>query len=138
MEKDSDGKDKTMRSTEKTVGEDEALGENGSKDAIRNDANAVSDSLAAPDTEPEADLETDMKEIPAAESVMETTEEKKCVDASNTENAKTPAGEETKPRSSNGKEASPETAMPELPKVKYPTVSVCVCVAKVRNLQHIN
>lgn len=119
MEKDGDGKDEKMRSTEKTVGEDEALGENGSKDAITNNANAVSDSLAAPDTKPEADLETDMMEISAVDTVMETTEEK-CVNASKTGNAKTPAGEETKPSSSNGKAASQETAMPELPKVKYP------------------
>ncbi len=118
-----------MRSTEKTVGEDEALGENMSKDAIKNNVNAVSESLATPDTKPEADLETDVREISAVETVMETTEEK-CVDASKNGNTRPLADEETQPSSSNGKAASQETAMPELPKVKYPdNVSLLLCAS---------
>lgn len=122
MEKDCDGKDKKMTSTEKTVGEDDASGENGSEDVeIQKDelANPVCESLAAPDTKPEADLETDVKETLAAETVVEMAEETNRVDASKAGH-NTSAGEETKPASSDGKAVSQDTAMPPLPKVKYP------------------
>lgn len=121
VEKRGDGKDEQMKSAEKTVDENEALGENGSKDnEIKKDdlTNAVSDSVAAPDPRPEADLETDTRETSAVENVMETAEEKKDGNESKAGNDKTPAGEETEPSSSDDKTASQETAMPELPKVK--------------------
>lgn len=146
MEKEDDGKDEEMKGTEKTVAEDETLRENGSiddEDKKEELTSVVSDSLAAPDDKPEeADLETDMRETPAVENVMETTEENKDVGGSKEEYDETPAGEETKPSGSVGNSTSAETAMPELPKVKYPG-NVCgarpfSCVAKVRNLLHIN
>lgn len=148
MEKDDDGKDEEIKDTEKTVAEDETLGENGSiedEDKKEELTSVVSDSLAAPDDKPEeADLETDIRETPAVENVMETTEEHKDVGGPKEEYDETlvSAGEETKPPGPVGKAASMETAMPELPKVKYPG-NVCgarlfSCVAKVRNLLHIN
>nr|XP_046255786.1 zinc finger protein 638-like isoform X2 [Scatophagus argus] len=118
-EKDSAEKDEE-KSTEETVGEDEALGENRSKDGEDRKqglADTVSESLAAPDVKPEADLETDVKETPAA---VDSGEDNKDLRASEAGNDQTPAGEEIKPSGSDGKAASPEMAVPELPKVKYP------------------
>ncbi|XP_044044998.1 zinc finger protein 638-like isoform X3 [Siniperca chuatsi] len=141
MEKHGNGKDEKMKSTKKTVGEDEALGDNGSKDdKIKKDelANAVSDSLAAPDTKPEADLETDMRETSAVETVMETAEEKKSVNASKAGHDKTPAGEETKPSSSDGKTVSWETAMPKLPKVTQEMVNALLVECRTRTASHPN
>lgn len=145
-EKDDDGKDEEIKGTEKTVAEDETLGENGSidnEDKKEELTNVVSDSLAAPDDKPEeADLETDMRETSAVENVMETTDENKDVGETKEEYDETPAGEETNSSDSIGKATSAETAMSELPKVKYPG-NVCgarmfSCVAKIRNLLHIN
>lgn len=112
-EKDVDGKDDKMKTTEETFGEDEALGENESKDRF---SNVVSDSLAAPVTKPETDPETDTVGSTVG-NVMETAEEKEDVTASKSGNDETPAGEATGGSTSDGHAASLETAMPELPKV---------------------
>lgn len=118
MEKDSDGKDEKMKS-EKRIGEDEDLRDNGSKDTeiIKDElTNTVSDSLTAPDAKPKADLET--KEKSAVEIVMEAAEETKSVDESKVGDGDTQAGEDTKTPSSDAKAVPQEMAMPQLPKVK--------------------
>ncbi|XP_045903071.1 zinc finger protein 638-like isoform X1 [Micropterus dolomieu] len=140
MEKDYDGKDKKMTSTEKTVGEDDASGENGSEDVkIQKDelANPVCESLAAPDTKPEADLETDVKETLAAETVVEMAEETNRVDASKAGH-NTSAGEETKPASSDGKAVSQDTAMPPLPKVTQEMVNALLVECRTRTANNSN
>lgn len=116
MEKDGDDKAEETKSTEKTVPEYEAPGENRSVDDEDKQevlTNVVSECLGAADAQPEADLETDMRETSAVENVMEMAEEEKDVSGSKEECDETPAVEET---SSQG--ASVEVAMPELPKVK--------------------
>lgn len=141
VEKDGDGKDEKIKSTEKMLGEDNALGENWSKDdEIKKDEITIA--LSEQNVQPEGALDTDMREKSAVKTVMETAEEDKVVDAPTAGHDETPAGEETKPSSADGKAASLETAMPELPKVKYPQNLPLFlepdCVAKVRNLPHIN
>lgn len=123
IEKAGDGKDEKTKNSEKMVGEGEALEENWSKDdKITKDKLAVdlSDSLAAPHAKPGVDLETDMRDKSTVKTVVETAEDNIGVNAPTTGNDKTPAGEETKLSSSDGQAASRETAIQELPKVKYP------------------
>lgn len=99
-EKEEDEKDEKMKSTEKMVSEDEALGE---ENGIMKEepTNIVSNSSPAP----EAHLETDVRETSATETVIQAAE-----DASETGNDKTPAGKET----------SMEATIPKFPKVKCP------------------
>ncbi|XP_073333079.1 uncharacterized protein [Pagrus major] len=138
MEKDIDGKDEKMKS-EKIVGEDEDMGENESKgkEIIKDElTNAVSDSLAAPDTKPEADLETNAKETSAVENVMEAAEEIKSVDESKVGEDDTQAGEDTKKPSS---DADPqEMAMPQLPKVTQEMVNALLVECRTRTTSHPN
>ncbi|XP_068582772.1 zinc finger protein 638-like isoform X1 [Cebidichthys violaceus] len=137
IEKDGDWQDEKMKSTDETVGEDEALGENRSQDDdVEKDAPtaAVSDSLTAP----EADLETHMRERSAVETVMETAEENRGVNASTAGNDKTPPGEETKTSSSDGKAAPQEAAMPELPKVTQEMVNALLVECRTRTVSHSN
>lgn len=135
VETDGASKDEKAKSTDMTVGEDEALGANGSQgdDDIKKDELTVAgcDSVAAPGAEPESDLETHMGEGSAVETVMETAEENKDASASTARNHETPAGEEAKTSRSDGDAASQEAAMPELPKVQFPG-----CVEKFINLQY--
>ncbi|XP_059190582.1 zinc finger protein 638-like isoform X2 [Centropristis striata] len=132
IKKDCDGNDDKVTSREKVVGEDEALGENGSKDdEMKKDylTIALSDALAAPGSE----LETDIGEKSA---VMETAEENKEISASTVGDEKTIAGEETKPSSSDGKAASWETAMPELPQVTQEMVNALLVECRTRTASH--
>ncbi|XP_010752501.2 zinc finger protein 638-like isoform X1 [Larimichthys crocea] len=133
-EKDVDGKDDKMKTTEETFGEDEALGENESKDRF---SNVVSDSLAAPVTKPETDPETDTVGSTVG-NVMETAEEKEDVTASKSGNDETPAGEATGGSTSDGHAASLETAMPELPKVTQEMVNALLVECRTRTASHPN
>ncbi|XP_034398430.1 zinc finger protein 638-like isoform X1 [Cyclopterus lumpus] len=134
--------DEKTKITDMTVGEDEALGENRSQedddDVIKKDEVAVSDSMAAPGAEPEADMETHMREGSAVETVMEMAEETKDVYASTAANDKTPAGEETKTSSSDGDAASQEAAMPELPKMTQEMVNALLVECRTRTVGHPN
>ncbi|KAG8014972.1 RNA-binding protein 20 [Nibea albiflora] len=132
-ENDADGKDDKMKTTEETAGEDEALGENGSKDRF---SNVVSDSLAAPVTKPETDPETDTGKTSAVS--METADEKEDITESKSGNVKTPAGEATGASTSDGKVASLETAMPELPKVTQEMVNALLVECRTRTASHPN
>ncbi|XP_029293106.1 LOW QUALITY PROTEIN: zinc finger protein 638-like [Cottoperca gobio] len=137
IERDGDGKDEKM----KTVDEDKALGEDWSKEGeIKKDelTIALSDSLAAPDAKTEVDLDTDMRDDSAVETVTEAAEKNKGVNASTEGNDETPAGEETKPCSSDDKAASPETAMPELPKVTQEMVNALLVECRTRTASHPN
>ncbi|KAM8773265.1 uncharacterized protein AB9X84_015129 isoform 2-T2 [Acanthopagrus schlegelii] len=136
MGKDSDGKDEKMKS-EKRIGEDEDLGDNGSKDTeiIKDElTNAVSDSFTAPDTKP--DLET--KEKSAVEIVMEAAEETKSVDESKVGDGDTQAGEDTKTPSSDAKADPQEMAMPQLPKVTQEMVNALLVECRTRTASHPN
>ncbi|XP_070778079.1 zinc finger protein 638-like [Enoplosus armatus] len=135
MEKDGDGKGKEMTSTGQTPGEDKEKGSKGDDDQL---ANAVSDSLAAPDPKPEADSETDTRETSAVETVVEMAEEKKNTKASEAGLGETPAGEETKPASSDGIAVSQESAMPELPKVTQEMVNALLVECRTRIVGHPN
>ncbi|XP_031723012.1 zinc finger protein 638-like isoform X2 [Anarrhichthys ocellatus] len=135
IEKYGDYQDEKMKSTDETVGEDEALGENRSQDDdVEKDVPtaAVSDSLNAP----EADLETHMSERSDVETVMETAEENRAVNASTAGNDGTPAGEQTKTSSSDGEAAPQEAAMPELPKVTQEMVNALLVECRTRTVSH--
>ncbi|KAM6941936.1 uncharacterized protein PEZ65_003905 isoform 4-T4 [Lycodopsis pacificus] len=137
IEKDGDLQDEKMKSTDETVGEDEALGENKSQDdnvKIDVPTAAVSDSLTAP----EADLETRMKERSDVETVMETAEENRGVNAATAGNDETPSGEETKTSSSDVEAAPQEAAMPELPKVTQEMVNALLVECRTRTVSHPN
>lgn len=128
MEKDADGKDERMKNTEKMTDKDETLGENGNNDdKMKSEKRTedVSNYLAPSDATVEGDVDTDVKEASTVKTVLEASEENKGVSASEAENDKTLAGEETKPCSSNGKAVSGESVAPELHKVKYLKVTVC-------------
>ncbi|XP_071360149.1 zinc finger protein 638-like isoform X2 [Trachinotus anak] len=125
--KEDDADDKT-KSMEKMVGEDEALGENGSKDEIKKDK-------LTPDPKPEVVLDTDMRETSAVQTVMET-EENKEVNASEAGNDRTPTSGETKQSSPDGKEASRE--MPALPKVTQEMVNALLVECRTRTTSHPN
>ncbi|XP_042340617.1 zinc finger protein 638-like [Plectropomus leopardus] len=128
IEKDVDGKDEKMKSTEEPVGEN--------KEIIKDEhTDAPSDSLAAPDAKPETDMETDMQEKSAAETVKEATDENK---VSTTGTDETPAAEETKPVSSEDKAASRDAAMPELPKVTQEMVNALLVECRTRTANHTN
>ncbi|KAM7009668.1 uncharacterized protein LKV04_001604 [Tautogolabrus adspersus] len=119
VEKDINGKEEKMKVTEEMVVEDEGLGENkdNNKEVIKDElTNAASEPLAAPDAKPEADLEPNMTETAVDETVMETAEEGKGIDTSAAGNEQTAAVEEVKTSISDGKAASQETPVPELPK----------------------
>ncbi|XP_036927949.1 zinc finger protein 638-like [Acanthopagrus latus] len=138
MEKDSDGKDEKMKS-EKRIGEDEDLRDNGSKDTeiIKDElTNTVSDSFTAPDAKPKADLET--KEKSAVEIVMEAAEETKSVDESKVGDGDTQAGEDTKTPSSDAKAVPQEMAMPQLPKVTQEMVNALLVECRTRTASHPN
>ncbi|KAM9363183.1 uncharacterized protein ABDE67_013971 isoform 2-T2 [Symphorus nematophorus] len=135
MEKDSDERDERMKSNEKTVVEDEALGEDLSKDdEIKKDglSEAVSESVATPEAKAEEDMETEMKGTPAVECVMDTAEKKEDIITSKAANDETPAGGETETSSSDGKAASQETTMPELPKVTQEMVNALLVECRTR------
>lgn len=98
MEKDADGKNEKMKSTERLADEDQTLGENGSNGGNVNKdkfSDYVCDSSVA---EPEADVDTDMNDTSAVKTVLETSEDDKGVSES-----EAPAAEETNPCSSEGK-----------------------------------
>lgn len=102
---------------EEGINEEAALGENGgNKDDIKTDEFPS----PIPDNKPDADLGTDMKETSAVETVMETSVEPKEVSASEGANEQTPAGEDTKLCTSEGK-ASETPVIAELPKVNDDT-----------------
>ncbi|XP_054461246.1 zinc finger protein 638-like [Anoplopoma fimbria] len=137
IEKDGNLKDEKRKSTDKTVGEDEALGENRSQDGnIQKDEATVAVSDSAPEADPKADLETDMREKSDVETVMETAEENKGLNASAAGNDETPAGEETKTSSCDGKAASQETTIPELPKVTQEMVNALLVECRTRTVSH--
>ncbi|XP_074484176.1 uncharacterized protein LOC141763615 isoform X1 [Sebastes fasciatus] len=137
VEKDGDGKDEKIKSTEKMLGEDNALGENWSKDdEIKKDEITIA--LSEQNVQPEGALDTDMREKSAVKTVMETAEEDKVVDAPTAGHDETPAGEETKPSSADGKAASLETAMPELPKVTQEMVNALLVECRTRTASHPN
>ncbi|TDH16594.1 hypothetical protein EPR50_G00021640 [Perca flavescens] len=141
IEKAVDGKDEKTKNTEETVGEDKSLEENWSKDdEIKKDKLAVdlSDSLAAPQAEPGADLETDMRDKSAVKTVVETAEDDIDVNAPTTGNYNTPAGEETKTSSSDGQAASRETAIQELPKVTPEMVKALLVECRTRTASNPN
>lgn len=89
---------------------------------------AVSNASAAPEAKPQAVLDIDMRETSALKTVIEIAEENKRVSASEEGNYMTPVGEEIKLSSSDGKAASREMVMPELPKVKY-AKNVCLLLS---------
>ena len=132
-EKDAAEMDKKM-SKEETLGKEEALERSASKDKIQEEelASAVCDSLAAPDSKPEAASNSDARETSALKTVLGAKEEREVIDASAAGNDKTPAGEETKLLSADDKVASGETVMQsELPKVNYLTnLSVRCCLSQ--------
>ncbi|KAM8879355.1 uncharacterized protein AB9W97_014755 isoform 2-T3 [Spinachia spinachia] len=110
---EGDSKDAELHSTDEVVGEDKALKENRSqkKDMQKDTFTiAASDSLAAPQTEQEADLETHLRVRSNVETVLETVEENK-----------TPPGEETM-----------NAAMPELPKVTQEMVNALLMECRTR------
>ncbi|XP_070710695.1 zinc finger protein 638-like [Pempheris klunzingeri] len=129
MEKDGEGVGEKMKSTERIAGEDEGLGENGSKDLF------VSDCVTASDAKPEGDLKTDISETSAVETAAG---EKKDINPSKAENEKTLTSEETKLSSSEGKAASQETAMPALPKVTQEMVNALLVECRTRTSGHPN
>ncbi|GAA6228710.1 zinc finger protein 638-like [Lates japonicus] len=137
MEKDSVGTDERMESTEKMVDEDDALGENRSEDEIKKLTGRVSDSSAAAEAKPEALLDADIRETSAAKTVMETAEENNGVTVSEAEK-KTQTGEGTKLSSSDGKAASGEMVMPELPKVTQEMVNALLVECRTRTASHSN
>lgn len=104
-EEDGDEKDKSRCG-------DECLGENES--SMKKEENANSDDLATQSTEADAGLVTEMTEAPAVEA--ETAEVNKTASDADMSSV----GGETKASDDNETSASPETAMPELPKVKHP------------------
>ncbi|KAM7393529.1 hypothetical protein PAMP_020392 [Pampus punctatissimus] len=119
-EKDRDEKDEMTRSTEKMVSEEEALQENGSRDVkiIKDEpTNIVSNSSAAQ----EADLETNMSETSAVETVLQAAE-----DASEAGNQKTPAGEKT----------PTEATIPKFPKVTQEMVNALLVECRTRTASH--
>ncbi|XP_037327154.2 zinc finger protein 638-like isoform X2 [Pungitius pungitius] len=125
------GADAKLHSTDEVVGEDQALKANRSQDEdMQKDmlTVAASDSLATPQTQPEADLETHLRERSDVETVLETVEETKGVDN------QTAAGEETKTCSSEGEAASQEAAMPELPKVTQEMVNALLVECRTRTV----
>ncbi|XP_035028199.2 zinc finger protein 638 isoform X2 [Hippoglossus stenolepis] len=137
-EEDAAEMDKKM-STEETVGKEEALERSESKDKIPEEelASAVCDSLAAPDSKPEAASNSDAGETSAVKTVLEAKEEKKVVDASEAGNDKTPAAEETKLLSADDKVASGETVMQsELPKVTQEMVNTLLVECRTRTMRH--
>lgn len=108
VEKDRDWKDEEI----KVAAKDETLEENRSTEDV--DKNIVQIDVIFDTSEgakPQADLETDTRQA-AAEDVMEREERK--------EGENTSAGEEKTQISSDGKAASMETGVPELPQVRYP------------------
>uniref|UniRef100_A0A3B4Y3M2 Matrin-type domain-containing protein n=3 Tax=Seriola lalandi dorsalis TaxID=1841481 RepID=A0A3B4Y3M2_SERLL len=129
MENNTVGTDEKTTSTEKMVGEEEALGEN----EIKKDEFTG----AAPDTKSEAGLDTDMRET-AAKTIMETADESKGVNASEAGNDKTSAGEETNLSSPLGKAASGEMLVPELPKVTQEMVNALLVECRTRTASHPN
>ncbi|XP_078022456.1 uncharacterized protein LOC117254879 isoform X3 [Epinephelus lanceolatus] len=135
---EKDGDEKEEKSPERTVGENNALGEDQSKEEeIQKEelTDAPSDTLAAPDAKLEADPETDMKEKSDVETEMETAEENKVPTGGNDE---TPAGEETKPSCSDGETASQEMVMPALPKVTQEMVNALLVECRTRTASNSN
>ncbi|XP_053275287.1 matrin-3 isoform X2 [Pleuronectes platessa] len=135
--KDAAEMDKKM-STEETVGKQEALERGDSKDKIQEEelASAVCDSLAAPDSKPEAASNSDARETSAGKTVSEAKEEKKVV-SSEAGNDKTVVGEETKLMSADDKVASGETVMQiELPKVTQEMVNTLLVECRTRTMRH--
>ncbi|XP_034749834.1 zinc finger protein 638-like [Etheostoma cragini] len=133
IEKACDRKDEKTN-TDKTVGEGKDLEEDWSKDdKIRKDKLVVDLSLAAPHAKPGADSETDMRDKPAVKTVVETAEENICVNAPTKGNDKTPAGEETKPSSSDG-----QAAIQELPKVTQEMVKALLVECRTRTASNPN
>lgn len=123
-EKDGEAKDEEMKSTEEMGTQEEPLGENrGAADEDRKEVltNAASDSTP--------DSETPTEEASAVKNVTENTEERTNVDGFKDEDVEMPVGEETKQSGSVSVEASMETTMPELPKVKCPAdvCARCLC-----------
>lgn len=138
-EKDVVELEKEMKDTEETAGEDEALEDSGIKDEIQKNrpVAAVSDSSAPPDVKPETAMDTDMREISAVVSVVETEEEKELVNASEAGNDKTPAGEEKKLFSCDDKAASGKTVMKlVLPKVTQEMVNTLLVECRTRTASH--
>ncbi|XP_019939414.2 zinc finger protein 638-like isoform X2 [Paralichthys olivaceus] len=137
-EKDAAEMDKKI-STEETVGKDRALEKSESKDKIQKEelASSVCDSLAAPDTKPEAVSNSDVRETSAVKTVLEAEEENQVVDTPEAGNDKTPVGEETMLLSTDDKTASGETVMQsELPKVTQEMVNTLLEECRTRTASH--
>uniref|UniRef100_A0A3B5BE80 Zinc finger protein 638-like n=1 Tax=Stegastes partitus TaxID=144197 RepID=A0A3B5BE80_9TELE len=136
-EMDQEGDRKDEKTSTQETAEDDVLGENGSKDdVLKKMEPTVSESLAAPNIDPEADVAADTREPPAVESVTETVEEKEGVGAVEVGNEETGAGDETKPFDS--KAASQEAAMPELPKVTQAMVNALLVECRTKTVGHPN
>ncbi|XP_040891585.1 uncharacterized protein LOC121180335 [Toxotes jaculatrix] len=129
-----------MKFTEKRAGEDQALGENASKDSIRSHepSAAVSHSSAAQDAKAEAVMDTDMRETSADKTVTETVGDNNGVNLSEAGKDKAAGAQETKASVSNGRAASMETAMPELPKVTQQMVNALLVECRTRTGSHPN
>nr|XP_020464649.1 zinc finger protein 638-like isoform X2 [Monopterus albus] len=134
MDKDIDGKDAKIKSTEEVADKNKDLEENKSKnDEIQKDE--LTNAAVALDA-PEADLDTDMRERSAVQAVMETAEGNEEVCASEVENDKIPAVEEATLPSSNDKAASEENRIPELPKVTQEMVNALLEECRTKTTSH--
>ncbi|XP_026158859.1 zinc finger protein 638-like [Mastacembelus armatus] len=124
MEKIVYGKEEKIKNSEKMPGDSETLVENGSKDKL---SNAVL-ITAEPTDKPEADVNVDVRETSAVQSLAEAAE--KGINASQADGDKTPAGEDTKLSSSDDKAASSVTVM--LPEVTQEMVKALIVECRTR------